>query len=287
MKVKILLLTISMFFVSMQFFGQNSNLKAHTNLNISASSNGNLKMSEGVNAQADLKSTSEAIEVLRFKLTCDATSYSDEAIVIFNDSDPTQGAAKLMSMYATAPELWSVKNGLKYSISFLGGLDSTIIIPIDAKAGLPGNYTFTASQLESFGANTEISLEDRVAGTFTRLSDLPAYTFHVNAAATMTGRFYLHFVDKSSIPLKDMTSVSEKELARNFTMYTTNGSIMITSLHQQSGAIAIFDLNGRRIATGRVDGESVTEIDMHGKTGVYIVSVQSSKGNSNSKILVR
>lgn len=268
MKAKILFLILSLLFVSTQFFGQSLTDNEQK-------------------SNVDLKSTEAAKEVLRLKLTCDATTYSDEAIVIFNDSDPTQGAAKLMSMYATAPELWSVKNGLKYSISFLGGLDSTIIVPITAKAGLPGNYTIIASQLESFGTNIEISLEDRYAGTFIILGDTPSYTFPVSAAATLANRFFLHFVDKNAIPPKDLTAIQDRDAAQSFKIFATDGTIIITSLQKLSGKITVFDINGRRIATAPVEAGATTRIDMHGNTGVYIVSVLSGKGISNTKIVVR
>jgi len=142
MKAKNLLLTLSLLFVSLQFFGQGNTMNAFANLNTPASATGNQTINKIVNtqnAQAEIKSTVAAVEALRLKLTCDAISYYDEAIVVYNNTDPTQGAAKMMSFYSTAPELWSVKNGLKYSISFLGTLDSASIIPITTKAGLPGN----------------------------------------------------------------------------------------------------------------------------------------------------
>lgn len=289
MKTKILLLTFSLLVASIQFFGQDINLTANAKKTL-VSSTGNLAITEITqtqNSQSELKSTIEIKEVLRLKLTCDATSYSDEAIVVFNNSDPTQGAAKLMSMYTTAPELWSVKNGNKYSISFLGGLDSTVIVPITLKAGVSGTYTLAASQLESFAANIQVSLEDRASGTFINMGIMPAYTFQVSEPATMAGRFYIHFVDLTSVPGKEITSVQDKDVVRNFNIYTADGAITITSLQQQSGKVAVYDMNGRKMATGRVDAGANTRLDMHGNTGVYIVSVNTGKGICNAKLLVK
>jgi hypothetical protein len=239
------------------------------------------------NTQAEFKSGAEIIEALRLKLSCDANSYYDEAIVMFNNTDPTQGASKFMSMYAEAPELWSVKNGLKYSISFLGGLDSTVVVPITVKAGLPGNYTLTASLLESFGPNTEISLEDRATGTLVNLGDTQGYTFQESAAATIADRFFLHFVDLTKAPVKDLTAIQDKEAAQNFKIYASDGAIMVNSLQQQSGKIAVFDLNGRKIAAGLANAGATTRIEMHGNTGVYIVSMYTGISRCNTKIVVR
>ena len=289
MKAKILSLTFSLLFASTQFFGQGINLTAATP-KTSVSSTANLAMNEiskAQNSQSELKGTMEIKEVLRVKLTCDAISYSDEAIVVFNDSDPTQGAAKLMSLYSTAPELWSVKNGNKYSINFLGGLDSTVIVPITLKAGVPGTYTLAASQLESFAATIQVRLEDRASGSFINLGIMPAYTFQISAPATLADRFYIHFVDLTSVPGKEITSVTDISVARSFNVCAVDGAISVTSLQQQSGKIAVFDMNGRKMATGRVDAGANTRLDMHGNTGVYIVSVLTGKGKSNTKILIR
>jgi hypothetical protein len=290
MKAKILFLILLVLFTSKQFYGQGINVTATPNSKIPAAAKGHLTMDKIINAhntQADLKSAAEIIETLRIKLSCDANSYYDEAIVMFNNTDPSQGASKFMSMYATAPELWSVKNGLKYSISFLGSLDSTVVVPISVKAGVPGTYTLTASLLESFGSNTEISLEDRATGTFVKLGDTPAYTFHENAAATISDRFFLHFVNLVKVPVKDLTAIEDNEAAQDFRIYSTDGAIIINSLHQLSGKIAVFDLNGRKIATGLANAGATTRIEMHGNTGVYIVSMYTGKSRCNTKIVVR
>lgn len=283
MNSKLLLLSVSLFFVTTQFFGQTITEVVdfcHQNSTIN-------KSNSGPNIQPEFKSKLEITEVLRLKLTCDANSYSDETFVIFNNSDPSQGAEKLMSMYTNAPELWTVKKGLNYSISFLGGLDSTMSVPITVKAGMPGIYNISAIQLASFGANIEIRLEDRVKGCMINLGILPEYTFEVSEADTIADRFYLNFVEVVPDPYKTITSISENVTVKPFKIYAADGNIKILSLQQLSGKVAVFDLLGHRIAVGNVNAGANTQIDMNDKTGVYIVSIQSSKGISNTKILVR
>ena len=287
MKVKILLLIFSLLFASMQFFGQGiKTTEAITNTSVSSMEN--LTMNQGINGQNIMdvfKSTLDIKEALKLKLTCDASAYSDEAIVVFNNSDPSQGAAKLMSLHSTAPELWSVKNGLNYTISFLGGLDSTILVPIVVKAGVSGIYELTFSLLESFGVNAEVSLEDRVSGAFINLDNTPSYTFQVSEPGTLTDRFYLRFVVTN--PNKEITSVTDKDVAQDFNLYVVDGSLRVTSLQQQSGKVAVYDMTGRTIATGRVESGATTQINMHENPGVYIVSVLSGKGINNTKIIVK
>ena len=247
-----------------------------------AQSTGDFTMRNGVKShstQTYLKKGENSNEVLRLKLNCDGNSYSDEAIVAFNNSDSDGSTEKFNSFYADAPELWTVKNGNKYSINFMGNINSDKIVPLVVKAGVAGTYTLTASQVESFGSNAAISFEDRATGTYTYLGSTPSYSFQVNATSTITDRFFLHFMD--------VTGIANSIATKDFNIYSAEGILNIQSLRQLGGKIAVIDILGRTIATGRIEAGATTQINMHGKTGVYIVSVLTGKGNINSKILVK
>lgn len=245
-----------------------------------ATSSGNLTMGDGVKAnsvQAFLKNETVSNEELRMKVTCDANAYSDEAIVAFNNTVTDDGSEKLNSIYTDAPELWSVKSGTKYSINFLSDMSS--VVPLTVKAGVAGIYTLNASQAESFANNSVISLEDRKTGTFTFLSANPSYSFQVSEPTTITDRFFLHFMN--------VTGISNTEATPGFSMYSVDGILKIQSLQQIGGKISIIDMQGRTIATGRIEAGASTQINMNGKTGVYVVSILTGKGTINTKVLVK
>lgn len=229
--------------------------------------------------QDNVKTNANSVEELKLKLTCEANLYSDEAIISFNDSNPLEGAKKYGSMFTSAPELWSVKNGKNYSINFLGGLNSYVVVPLTVKAGITGNYTITASQTESFGSNLEIRLEDRALTTFTNLTSTRKYTFQVNELSSIEERFYLHFFEH--------TTAAEPKISKDFSIYATDGTITIQSLHQAGGEVAIIDMMGRAIATGRIEAGASTQINMHGSSGMYIVSVLTGLGRNNTKIILK
>ncbi len=225
-----------------------------------------------------LKSEKIINEEIRLKLSCDVNAYSDEAIIAFNSSNPEEGSLKFNSMFANAPELWSVKNGTNYSINFIDQ-NYDIILPLTVKAGASGNYTLTASQVESFDINSNVSLEDRAVGSYTNFSSTPSYTFSVSEQGTITDRFFLHFMDVTGIP--------NSELAKDFKIYASDGMLNISSIQQLGGKIAVFDMLGRTIASGRIESGSTTQINMQGNTGVYIVSVITGKRIRNTKILIK
>jgi hypothetical protein len=239
-------------------------------------------MDDGIkahSAQAYLKESEAIIQELKLKLSCNTNTYSDEAIVSFNSSNSDGGSEKFYSMYSNAPELWSVKNANNYSINLLTEIDLTKVIPLTVKAGVTGEYKLAASQLESFGNSMDIRLEDRTAGIFISLGNNPEYTFHVNVPGTIADRFFLHFID--------VTSVADFKQSKEFNVFATDGKINIQSLQQQSGKVAVFDMVGRTIATGRIEAGATSQIDMHNNTGVYIVSVLTGKGINNTKIIVK
>jgi len=247
-----------------------------------AASGGAFTMDDAVKAHSSqpyLKSNEIVKLELKLKLSCNANTYSDEAIVSFNNSNSEGGSEKFYSMYSNAPELWSVKNANNYSINLLGELDLSKVIPLTVKAGVAGDYTLIASQVESFGNSLNIRLEDRTAGIFTSLSNTPEYTFQVNEPGTITDRFFLRFID--------VTSVADFKQSKEFNVFAKDGKINIQSLQQQSGKVAVFDMLGHRITTGRIDAGAYTQINMNGKSGVYIVSVITDKGINNTKIIVK
>jgi len=53
------------------------------------------------------------------------------------------------------------------------------------------------------------------------------------------------------------------------------------------GKITVTDLLGRTQATGRAEAYAKTRIDMKGRHGVFIVSILTSEGTHNTKVLVR
>jgi len=247
-----------------------------------ASVAGALGMNDGIkvhNAQLYLKTEGILSNVLRIKLACSANTYHDEVVVEFGHPAGEDGAYKFMSMYPESPELWSEKNSLNYSLNFLPEFTDSVVVPMTVKAGVAGNYTFTASEVESFGNGVRVSLEDRASDTFTRLTTTPEYSFSVNQPDTITDRFFLHF--------KDATGINTINAKLDFRVYAAEGSVFIVPLNQKSGKVAITDMTGRNVANNFVEPGTTLRIDMQGHTGVYIVSILNDKHVSSTKVVIQ
>ncbi|MEI7727439.1 MAG: hypothetical protein WCK09_20180, partial [Bacteroidota bacterium] len=136
-----------------------------------------------------------------FKVSGNANTYSDEIVIEFGHETAAGGAQKMFSFYETAPSFYTVKPTGNYSIDFRGE-PGAVSIPLSFKAGADGNYTITASQLESFTSSTSIILEDLKAAKTQNLMQDPAYTF--TATKSDEGaRFLLHFGGAFSVNDKE------------------------------------------------------------------------------------
>jgi len=245
---------------------------------VEAAESGQLTMDNAIkvhSSQSYLKDGEINIEELKIKLTSVANAYSDETIIAFNNSNPEDGSAKYNSMYADAPEIWTVKNGSHYSINFSGNLNTEMIVPLGIKAGTAGDFILTASQVESFGSGN-VRLEDRTKGTFTNLRITPQYKFHVAEPSILAERFFLHF--------PDALSLSNNESVKGYTVHTADGKILIYSMRKSDGKINVTDMAGRTIATGNIQAGATIYINMGGRTGIYIVSIINSNSVNNRYI---
>jgi phage baseplate assembly protein gpV len=110
------------------------------------------------------------------------------------------------------------------------------------------------------------------------LNDEPVYTFTA-APGEDPNRFLLHF--------HDATAITNPDAAKDFTIYAVNGTINVLQTGNLSGKVTVTDMAGRTIATASIIAGLPTRINIQGHTGVYIVSVLTTKGISNAKIVVK
>jgi hypothetical protein len=218
-------------------------------------------------------------------LKVEGNNKTDYARVCFYEQatinfDGEYDAYKLFSYNASASEIFSVTaDNTKMAINTLplaileGGS-----VPVSFKVGVEGNYLLSAETLNTFATGINITLEDKSTGTMQMLIDNPVYAFKATTKDA-EDRFVLHFQNTTSVP--------ELQKVRDLNVFAVDGIITIQSLGQLSGKVAIIDMMGRTIAKGRVEAGGSTQINIPGNTGVYIVRVFTSKGNSNTKILAR
>lgn len=217
-------------------------------------------------------------------LKVEGNSYADYARVCFYgpataNFDGDYDAFKLASFNGNVPQLYSVTpDNTKVAINTLPLAEMYGTVPMGFVFGLPGTYTITADGIGSFPASMYIKLEDTKTGTIQKLNDNPAYSFTA-VTGDNANRFLLHF--------SDATSVENPENTSGFTVYNDNGIVNVISMKAVTGQVKVYDMAGRTVATAALVPNQATRIDMHGQSGVYVVSVIHNKGTSNSKLVIK
>jgi hypothetical protein len=231
------------------------------------------------NTQPYLKTTDAIANILRVKVAGNANTYSDEIVVEFGHPTANGGAEKMFSFYETAPSLYTVKPDGNYSIDFRGE-SGAVTIPLSFKAGIDGNYTLTASQLESFASSTEITLEDVKLNTTQNLMQNSAYTF--SSTKTDDGaRFLLHFGGAFSIN-ENAKEQPIKVYASGNTVYISNtaGSVM-------KGDMYVYNTMCQILLQQKLSGKNQTNVTLNAPTGYYLVKVVTNENAYSTKIFIK
>jgi hypothetical protein len=230
------------------------------------------------NTQAYLKSTDEVANVLRMKVSGNVNSYSDEIVVEFGHPTADGGAEKMFSFYETAPSLYTVKPDGNYSIDFRGE-PGAVTIPLSFKAGADGNYTITASQLESFGSSTDITLEDMKLAKTQNLIQNPVYSYFAGKNDD-AARFLLHFGGAFSID-ENAKEQPVKVYASGNTVYISN-----TSGSEMKGEVYVYNTLGQIMMQQKLS-DNLAQFSLNTGTGYYLVKVITEDNAYTSKVFIQ
>lgn len=177
-----------------------------------------------------------------------------------------------------APSFYSVMEGENLMVNSIPEFTAETVIPFRFVKNEGTNFTIEAKGIESLNSNDILFLKDKKLGIDYNMSANNIYSF-TSLTGDDAARFELH--------LGSYTGINETASGYGFNIYAADGKLNIQSPQQSGGKVEVFDMAGRIIAAGRVNPGANTQIDIHCKTGVYIVRVLTGEGISNTKILVR
>jgi len=132
------------------------------------------------------------------KLTGTATTYSDEAILVFNSDASnafirTEDTPKRFSDTPQAPSLASLSQDNEVlSINSYSDLTNNLSIPLYVKVGISGNYTLSFPSFNNMPTSPCLVLEDTETGIQTDLRTNSSYSFTMASNATNPNRFIIH-----------------------------------------------------------------------------------------------
>lgn len=178
-----------------------------------------------------------------------------------------------------APLFYSTIGSEQLSTNTLPAIEDNSVIPMGFVKNVSGNFSIELVENSLDGVSL-LYLTDKKTGTVTNLNTTPIYNF-TSATGDDANRFQISFQEST-------TSISNPDIAQNFTVYASHGVIYVIQTGNQAGNITVSDMAGRSVGTARlIAGSSPWSIDMQGHTGVYIVSITTADGVSNTKIIVK
>lgn len=224
-----------------------------------------------------------SVNALRLKM--EYNSLSDEALIRFAESasegfDSDMDAYKLYSFNADVPQVFSI--GTTYqTINALPEQGAAtwdeVVVNLGFKTGNYGEYTITASDLESFTAGqvNTIELYDDVTEEYVDLLEHPTYTFTADAGMN-TSRFKVYF-NRSIVGVEDMMSTFAEIYSMEKTIFIKNAS----------GVAHIYSLSGQEIMRAELNDNVLNTIYMT-KCGMFIVKVvDGNQGIAVEKVYLR
>ena len=247
---------------------------------VQANTSGNLTMSNvQVHAsQTWLKDVLDSDNLLHLKLTTSANTFNDEMIVAVNPAMENGGSPKFWSMDSEAPELYSIKKGINYSIDWQPSVDETSFVAIGIKAGLQATFTLDATGVSNFFFAKSIILEDLKTGSTQELKNNPSYTFTANPADNPE-RFHLHFGGPFGI--------NNHGIQPDFTIFSFDNSVYIQNISGKilDGTVYICNILGQKIIEKRVMDQR-TMIVLDAPAGCYIVTFVTNNQTYCKKVFI-
>lgn len=156
----------------------------------------------------------------------------------------------------------------------------TMIIPVGiiATSGTDISILALATNLPP-GFN--VYLEDKNDGSFTLLSGTSKFSTTLTSDLNGIGRFYLHTTSS-------VLSTNDNINLNNVSIYTTDATTLrIAGLHDSKASLKIFTILGKQVLTTSFTSIGVKDIALPKlATGVYLVQLQTDKGELNKKIIL-
>ena len=172
--------------------------------------------------------------------------------------------------------LFSVVNGDRLWLNSFP-LEGNEVVDLGFKANADGEYTFTASGIESFDGFTPVLPEDLKLNKVQDLRQNANYSFsYVNGDSE--NRFKLHFKNANGMGDLNTTGIS---------VYSLDKSVVINNNTQLAGEVWIYDVTGRELIHTSMSSDAKTIIPVKAPTANYMVKVVTANGSVNQKVFIR
>ena len=157
-------------------------------------------------------------------------------------------------------------------------------VPLGYRTTIDGAFTINIDQVDGALINQEVFLEDKLTNKTVNLKS-GDYAFNT-AAGTFNDRFVLKYSSKTlSVDETDKEDGILVLYSNNYKTLIIHNNIMDSTVN----SVSLFNVSGQNIASWDVKNSEQTNIQIPIKdlsTGIYIVKVKTTKGESSKKIIV-
>jgi hypothetical protein len=157
-------------------------------------------------------------------------------------------------------------------------------VPLGYRTTINGDFTINIDQVDGSLTNQTVFIEDKLTNTVTDLKN-GNYTFNT-AAGTFNERFVLKYTNKTlSVDAMDKEDGILVLYSNNYKTLIIHNNVMDSTVN----SVTLYNITGQKISNWDVKDSEQTNIQIPIKnisSGIYIVKVNTTKGESSKKIIV-
>jgi len=236
-------------------------------------------------SQAFYKSTDATCDLFSFSLT--GNGYEDNMKVGYYSAakdgfDKEYDALKLYGI-AEAPQLYTVRKKIEYSVNFLPFNNFTKTVAVGIRTGASGLYTFSFEGYEGLNSGVEVYIEDKLyPGKLISLTKYPEFKMNLDEG-TVDDRYVLHFMMMSTNNslYKTLTPDDMESLIQ---IHAERTDVYINYRSNTPAMMAIYDLWGREIMKGDLVCDNLNKFNVSNGRGYYIVQVFNDWFSKTEKV---
>ena len=200
------------------------------------------------------------------------------------DAGMFTGVSNSFSVYT---HLVTDSDGIDFTLQALPDNDyENIIIPIGLNADSGKEITFSINH-QNLPSNLMVFIEDKEENTITRLDEASSdHKITLSSNLDGIGRFYLR---TSTTDLSKTLDIHEFNL-NQVSMYMSSArTLRISGLKGDNTTLKVYNILGKRILNQKLQANTQIDIAIpnHVKQGIYIVKLETDKGNINKKIFLK
>ena len=186
-------------------------------------------------------------------------------------------------------DFYSINDGKNLTIQGRAlPFDENDEVPLGYRTTITGEFTINIDQVDGSLTNQPVFLEDKLTHTVTDLKS-GNYTFNTNAG-TFDNRFVLRYKDHSS----DKTLGLDETDANDgiIVLYSNNYKTLIIRNNGEAtiNSVSLFNMTGQNLSVWDIKDWEQTSIQIpikESSSGIYVVKVKTTMGESSKKIVIR